>query len=136
MRIILVIALGVIFLIRILMSHKANAKPENQAKDAEKQAQFEKMLEPGERLIVVCPESMFRKNYWGITDRRLLIETNSGFSDVRRDEIKKVACTDKFGNKCKNPNSVMMVTVTADKKYYIQDGAEAFQAVVRELMPK
>lgn len=113
---------------------KSDQKSENQLLDVDKKHQFTEMLKEGEELLVVCPAVRTRKYYLALTNDRLLIEGKRGLADIPRDSIRKVVGCDLAGNKVKDLQRVMVLHVTADKKYRIINESKVFYEIVKELM--
>ena len=96
---------------------------------AEFNAAVSAMLEEGEKVEAVCGY----RPCAAVTDKRLLISSKTGIVAIPFSHIRSLKGMDTRGNKTRDPRSIFVLEIKADKKYSIGNESEGFEDVVRAL---
>ena len=112
----------------VLKKMRAGSEKYQQIMEDFKQA-VEAMLDENEQVEAICGY----KPCAAVTTKRLLVSTRQGIDVIRFSEIKKLNGLNASGNKTRNPSSMLVFEIKADKKYVLGNHSEGFDEVVQQL---
>ncbi len=99
----------------------------------EAQRKLEMVLLPRETVRAVCAQKTGR---WILTSRRLLLETDRGFTAIALKEIRKVQGRNEKGNRTTLPENMTHLVIQAGEEYTIRCTGEDFVPFARQLLKK
>ena len=95
---------------------------------------LETVLKQKETVTVICSQKQGR---WILTNKRLLLDTPEGFTEIPFSKIKKFQGDTAEGKKTTVPSRMVNLTVTArDTEYTLQGNSPEFMELAKELKKK
>ena len=95
---------------------------------------LETVLRPRETVTVISAEKQGR---WILTNKRLLLDTQEGFTEIPFSKIKKFQGQTREGKKTTVPSRMVSLTFQArDTEYTLSDSAPEFLELAKELKKK
>ena len=124
-----ILVAGLVSVFSIVLKNKRAGSEKYQQILADFRQSAEALLDADEHIEALCGY----KPCAAITNKRLLVSTKNGIDSVAFSEIKKLNGMNASGNNTKNPTSMLVFQIKANKKYTLGNHSEGFDQVVNLL---